>query len=248
MSRKPDDSSGQKWLATFLLSGCLLISGLGTVQAESTSKLSEDEVIEKSKAAMQPPIEYRMRIQNMETTVSQKILANGVLATRTEAVAPGQAIVLCLGGRYFDILPQSEVVIDKHQIELRPATASFLRGNDMLLSFVPEIAVGAKIDSRQVTSATLGGIPCYEIETRFSFPEMGDTSLLEGILGAGVPKTHTLTVNADTFNPIELRCFSVTGSLFQKYEYVEVARSGDVADSMFELPLTYSQCGSRDHE
>lgn len=241
MSRRQGNPPSQTWFAALLSIGCFLVAGLGTIKAEATAKLSDDEIIEKSKGAMQPPIQYRMRIQGSEATVSQKTLPNGVLATRTEAVAPGQTIVLCLGGRYFDILPQSEVVIDKNSIAVKPVTASLLRGNDMLLSFVPEIADGAKIESREVTSSTHEGIPCYKIETKFSFPGMGDTSLLARSLGAGVPKTHALTVNAETFNPIELSCFSVTGSLIQRYQYVEVARSVDIADTLFELPSTYSQ-------
>ena len=212
-----------------------------SVQAEPLAKLSDEEVLERSKAAMQPPIQYRMRVNNLETTVSQKVLANGVLATRTEAVAPGQSVLLCLDGKCYDILPHSGVVIDKTQIDVRPATASFLRTNDLMLSFVPEISEGAKIESRKVTGIVSEGKRCYEIETKFSFTELGDLSSIPKTLIESFPTTHTLKVDSETFEPIELRSSSTTGSLVQKYEYVEVHPSAEVSVDLFELPLNYSR-------
>ncbi len=241
MNRNQYLPATRTWVTMLFMAWWVFIAGVSISCAEQPAKLSDEDVIEKSAAAMRPPIQYRMRVANLETTVSQQILANGVLATRTEAVTPGQTIVLCLGGRYFDILPYSEVVIDKTQIEVRPMTAAFVRTNDLLLSLVPEVPDGVKIIARNVKSVVIDERPCYEIETKFSFPEMGDTSLLSRILGAAVPRAHVLTVDAATCDPIDLRCVSSTGSLIQKYEYVDIQRSADTPDSLFELPATYNR-------
>ena len=129
MNRNQYLPATRTWVTMLFMAWWVFIAGVSISCAEQPAKLSDEDVIEKSAAAMRPPIQYRMRVANLETTVSQQILANGVLATRTEAVTPGQTIVLCLGGRYFDILPYSEVVIDKTQIEVRPMTAAFVRTN-----------------------------------------------------------------------------------------------------------------------
>ena len=48
-----------------------------------------------------------------------------------------------------------------------------------------------------------------------------------------------MIVDAETFNPLELQCLSAVGSLIQTYEYVEVERSVEVPDDLFDLPSDY---------
>ena len=144
-----------------LCMACLTITGLAFADDSPTV----DDILRQLPAAQSLPVRYRMRIANsansIEAIVSQKLLANGVLATRTEAVAPSQTILVCLDGKCYEVLPQSKVVIDKTQIKVTPATAHLLRCNEMSFSFVPEIPEGVTVLSRKATPIMRGQRQCY---------------------------------------------------------------------------------------
>ena len=115
-----------------------------------------EELIQRLPESQSLPVQYRISrnaANATEVVVSQKRLKNGVLAIRTEAIAPSQTIMILLGEDIYEILPQSEVVIDKNLIPRRPATGHLLRSNETSQCYIPSMPLGAKIVSQKVSVA-----------------------------------------------------------------------------------------------
>jgi len=67
--------------------------------ADSTEPPTAGEVLERAREAMTPPVQFRIRVGDVESIVSQKEIGSQGIAVRTETVAPGfELIVLVLDG------------------------------------------------------------------------------------------------------------------------------------------------------
>lgn len=67
--------------------------------ADSAEPPTAREVLERAREAMMPPVQFRIRVGGVESTVSQKEIGEQGLAARTETVAPGfEQTVLVLDG------------------------------------------------------------------------------------------------------------------------------------------------------
>ena len=67
--------------------------------ADSAEPPTAREVLERAREAMMPPVQFRIRVGGVESTVSQKEIGEQGLAVRTETVAPGfEQTVLVLDG------------------------------------------------------------------------------------------------------------------------------------------------------
>ncbi len=217
----------------------LLILLTASVSAQDIPTV--EELIQRLPESQSLPVQYRISrnaANAKDVVVSQKRLKNGVFATRTEAIAPSQTIILLLGEEIYEILPQSEVVIDKNLIPRSPETGHLLRSNETSQGYIPSMPLGAKIVSQKVSATTLDGVACYELVTDFTL-FMGDTSFLPSILQTAIPRSHTLVVNAETIDPLEFKCHGVTGVLLQSLKYLEVKRHAEISDDLFTLPHHY---------
>lgn len=229
------------------LTSCwFLLLTLLTASVSAQDIPTVEEFIQRLPESQSLPVQYRISRNGanaQDVVVSQKRLKNGVLATRTEAIAPSQTIMLLFGEdihgeEIYEILPQSEVVIDKNLIPRSPVTGHLLRSNETSLCYIPSMPLGAKIVSQKVSATTLEGVACFELVTEFSL-FMGDMSVLPSILQIAIPRSHTLVVNAETFDPLEFKCHGVTGVLLQSLKYLEVKRHADISDDLFTLPDHY---------
>jgi hypothetical protein len=63
----------------------------GVDPAASAEPPKAREVLERAREAMTPPVQFRMRVDGVESTVSQKEIGEQGLAVRTETVAPGES-------------------------------------------------------------------------------------------------------------------------------------------------------------
>jgi hypothetical protein len=70
--------------------------------ADSTEPPTASEVLERAREAMTPPVQFRIRVDGVESTVSQKEIGEQGLAVRTETVAPGfeQTVLVFDGDMY----------------------------------------------------------------------------------------------------------------------------------------------------
>jgi hypothetical protein len=74
----------------------------GVDPAASAEPPKAREVLERAREAMTPPVQFRMRVDGVESTVSQKEIGEQGLAVRTETVAPGfeQTVLVFDGDMY----------------------------------------------------------------------------------------------------------------------------------------------------
>jgi len=220
-------------LALLLL--CLLVPSAGL--ADELPILAD--ILKKSKEALAPPVRYRIRLNGRETTVSQKVLANGVLASRTEAVSPSQTIVITLGDDNYDVLTQSRVVIDKTGIALGAFSPSYLRGSELSNCYIPSDPTNATIADQQLATITRGEKEYYAVTTTFSSEQLKSTSLMQSILGSGTVASSYLVVDKQTLTPVELEYLSPLGASISSYEFLEILRLPEPTDDDFILPAEY---------
>ena len=198
-----------------------------------------DEILKKSIEALAPPIQYRIRVRGVETTVSQKQLPNGLLASRTEAVAPSQTIMISLGDKNYDVLPQSRVVIDKNQV-LNNRKPTVIRTNELFLSFIPEIPENTVVADQKSAIVIQDGKQLYEIKTQFSTTAIENFNMMPDLLRKGVLAGTSLLVDKTTLAPVELEFVSAMGTPICKFEYVEIVRSAEISDDLFVLPSEFT--------
>ena len=86
-------------VAAMIVAAISLSIFAGASGADSTEPPTAREVLERAREAMTPPVQYRIRVGDVESIVSQKEIGEQGLAVRTETVAPGfEQIMLVLDG------------------------------------------------------------------------------------------------------------------------------------------------------
>lgn len=89
-------------VAAIIVAALSLSIFTGARGADSTETPTAREVLERAREAMSPPVQYRIRVGGVESTVSQKEIGEQGLAVRTETVAPGfeQTVLVFDGDMY----------------------------------------------------------------------------------------------------------------------------------------------------
>lgn len=218
-----------------------LLASSSVAQGEPSAK----EILQRWDDALAPPVRYRVRVGRRETTVSKKMLPGGVLATRTEPVEGSQTIMLSLGDKYYEILPQSRVVIDKNSLMSgdKPLSQDIRGRNELSLRFTPAAPDDAKIVDEQVAPLTRDGREFYKVTLGFSSPlqeGIGKLPFAPEILTRGVQAGQSLIVDKESLTPVELETLSTTGDVLTKFEYLDVDQSAPLADDLFQLPADYA--------
>jgi len=88
---------------TAMIVAALSLSIFARAEGEDSSEPPKArEVLERAREAMTPPVQFRMRVDGVESTVSQKEIGEQGLAVRTETVAPGfaQTVLVFDGDMY----------------------------------------------------------------------------------------------------------------------------------------------------
>jgi len=89
-------------LAAMIVAALSLSIFAGVDPAASAEPPTAREVLERAREAMTPPVQFRIRVDGVESTVSQKEIGEQGLAVRTETVAPGfeQTVLVFDGDMY----------------------------------------------------------------------------------------------------------------------------------------------------
>jgi len=214
----------------------LCIPLMSTCFADEQSQL--EEILGKSVAALAPPVQFRIRVRGIETTVSQKTLPNGMLASRTEPAAPSKTVLISLGTENYEVLNESRVVIDKNRIT-NAGTPLNVRTNEMSWSFIPEMPENASIIGRKMTRVTHFDKEYYRIETKFTSALLEAAKAMPDVLKESLCETQLLLIDKSSLAPWELECVSLTGKSILKYQYLEILPSSTLPDDFFALPSEY---------
>lgn len=85
--------------------GVMIVASIGAVTgrailgADVPPQPSAREVLERAREAMTPPVQYRIRVDDVESIVSQKVIGEQGVAVRTDSITPGsEQYSLVLGG------------------------------------------------------------------------------------------------------------------------------------------------------
>lgn len=194
------------------------------------------EVLKQADTALRPPVKLQMQIASLKGVVSQKILSNGKLASRTEAVSPSQAVLISYDDANYEILPLCRLVIDKTQIEIDEYLKGRLRCNENALSFLPEVPPGFTVLSQEMESTERDGKSCYQIKTTYSAWILKASKNLDGLLQNGFPSVHLLIIDKSNMQPVELQSIAASGKILKKYEYLDISHPDDIPDDLFRLP------------
>ena len=220
-----------------MLVGVTVLSICSTCLADHQSDLHE--VLRLSGQHLSPPVRYRARVKSFETTVTQKMLPSGLLASRTEAASPSQTVLISRGNSNYEVLTQSRVVIDKTRIADAAAKPYVLTQNECSVSFIADMPANATIARQEMTTVTRAGKEYYKITTHLSSPSIKVTESFPASLRRGIRATQALLVEKATFTPVELEYLSPSGSSIRKIEYLEITPAPDTSDNLFELPSDY---------
>ena len=89
-------------VAAIIVAALSLSIFTGARGADSTEPPTAREVLERAREAMTPPVQFRIRVGGVESTVSQKEIGEQGFAVRTETVAPGfeQTVLVFDGDMY----------------------------------------------------------------------------------------------------------------------------------------------------
>lgn len=219
-----------------------LLASSSVAQGEPSAK----EIQQRWDDALAPPVRYRVRVGRRETTVSKKMLPNGVLATRVEPVEGSQTIMLSLGDKHYEILPKSRIVIDKNRLMSgdKPVSQDIVGRNELSLRFIPAAPDGAKVVDEQVVPLTRDGQEYYKVTLGFSSPLQDGVAKLPFVPDAlmrGVQGGQSLIVDKETLTPVELETLSTTGSTLSKFEYIDIDSPASISDELFQLPAAYAK-------
>jgi len=164
------------------------------------AELTAQEILDKSKAAMAPPIQYRMKCGGVESVVSTGRAADGTVATRSDAIIAGRPRnSLMLSHETYEWYPQTKVIIDTSKIQK----------DIMDRAAQMKTALEGRTIKRNVVLAgtvTRNGKPAYVIEERWS-----DESAAKAPLPAGtaLPGGTQSVIDKETFLLLETRNLTV---------------------------------------
>jgi hypothetical protein len=194
-------------------------------------ELTADEILQRSKEAMAPPIRYRMINNGMSTILSQKTLPDGVTATRIESSSPSR-IALLRGRESYEFHPEQGVGIDMSLMQQSALTRA---------ANIAE-ALGEKASAvNRVSTALIGGRECYEITKSFSPDALAamSKSLPDSAkkqIWAKLPREEQTLIDKQTFVRIATRTVSQSGSTISESEYRDIEHSVDLPDDLFLPP------------
>ncbi len=225
------------------LRGAVLLVSFWSVQPSFADAPPVDAVLKSWAGAFSAPVRYQVKLHHHETTVSHKLLADGVQAIRVEAVQGSQTVMLYLGGKVYEVLPQSRIVIDKNHFAVPPIEAK-LQGNELSLWFLPDFCLEGTDFILAGTGNVRGAEAIYELRgavpNRATVTDLpAHATLLRRALGK-VRSEVRLKVNRKSLLPTEFESLAADGSSLGVYTFHNIDGSPSFDDDTFEIPQAYT--------
>jgi hypothetical protein len=210
---------------------CAALDVVGAVSPAYATDLTAEDVMERSKDAMRPPIRYRIIQKGTSSLLSQKALADGTLATRLESSSPAR-IALYLANGSYEFYPDRGIGYDTSLVQ----QSAIGRATQLAETLGDKSAAAL-----QMRSITLGERDCYEVTKTFS------SELLAAITNklpesarlraqSTLAQAERLVIDKSTFLLIATRAFSVSGTAISESEYHDIEHPSDMHDSLFLPP------------
>jgi hypothetical protein len=199
----------------------------------SANELTADEILQRSKDAMQPPIRYRTISQGGSTLVFQKMLSDGSMATRREQSSPVPKISLIVGKSVSEFYLDHGVGIDMSNMINSVASQA------TAMSLNPGAPAAGTLKVRTVSNED--GRECFEV-TRFHPPHLiaavsnGLPEAVKKRIEARIPMETRTLIDRKTFEMVETRTVSQTGSTISLSEYREIEQPVELSDDLFLPP------------
>ena len=207
----------------------IAVAGPRSVLADLTA----DEIMAASNDAMSKPIKYRTVNGQLESVVYRKTLANGTVASLTEAGPPLNTIRLKYGETNFELFPTKHLAINKHLIKenivKQAQSAASQRKNP-----------SARTSLRLVGTVEHDGRQCYEIESILP------TDVIAAVAKT-MPNVSTAMVPAKTRQLIDKKSYLLVlresiladGTSTSKIEYKDISPQPDLTDDFFQVPTGF---------
>lgn len=202
---------------------------LAAVLPVHAAEITVDEIMQRSREAMKPPIRYRMYSEGVATLVCQKILSDGRTATRLESSSPVHKISLIVDESSCDYFPDSGIGID----------ASFISGH--LRGSAQSVSTKTATPARLSTIVSADGRECYVISRPLPF-DIGAglaNSIPESARAQFQQKTTRETqtlIDMRSFELVEQRRVSNAGMMISQTQHRAIEHSVALPDDLFLPP------------
>ena len=215
------------WIAALLAMSCAFFIFSPHLVAED---LSADEILKKSAEAMKPPIQYRIHTAETDMRVSQKMMPDGTIASRTESTKPVPKISLMLGKENYDAYPTHGIAIDTQLI--------FQGAKDQAAAAFAAIKLPPANSAKVKGTVAREGRECYEIETRIA-TELIDalSQSLPDNFRKQMPAGNRFLIDKESFQMVEMQTMVQDGSVSQQMAFKDIVTQPDLSDDLFLLPL-----------
>lgn len=194
------------------------------------AQYSAEEILNKSKEAMKPPIQYRIRTSGIDAKVYQKIMPDGTLASRTETEVPFPKISLVLGNDSYDAFPSHGIALD---------TRFMLQKGKAQASTIASAIEGQPANSAKIIGMVVrDGRECYQVETTISPSVIAAFSkTLPENARKMLPSGNRFIIDKETFLMVEVETLSGTSSSTNKQEYKDIVLNPAFSNELFLLPV-----------
>jgi len=212
-----------------------VVSGEMVPQAQSAEPLSAREVLDKSRAAMLQPVQYRVTNNNVETLISSKMQPDGSLWHRSEVISPVLSMVtLIVGKESYVWFPKTKLGMDTQLIhESMRKQATQVRENsdpktpNSVVTFLPDVVKG--------------NVAYFVVEEKY--PDSMDSGLAKALpAGSPRPDAQKTVVEKTTFFPVEMTTSfkgSTTPTPDQTLAYSDIRINPSLANELFLPPSGY---------
>ncbi len=206
----------------------IFLAYAGGVSSASAQDLTAEEILAKSKEAMQQPLSYRIVDEKFETTVYQKTLADGTKAVFKEAVSKKDSLLpfkitsLQKGNRSYEIYLEEGIVLD---------TSFRIRKTD-------ELKKAAENNSQKKEQGVEPSEQKDDLSSRYTVeiaPHNGKNCYLVSWKAKDI--IFRYIIEQGTFLELEVDVVKETGErLFGVNEKKDLTLCPDLTDDFFQIP------------
>jgi hypothetical protein len=214
-----------------------LLLAYGPVSVVFAADLTVDEILERSKDAMRPPIRYRVVRNGVSTVVYQKLFSDGALATRMESSSPVRRIVLVLKDKSYEFYPDHGLSIETSLLQSSVSSEVSALSGDLTRKASKNSQVRRIVtnDSQRYFEITTSVPPALASAVAKALARALPEKANETARVAVPRETRTL-IDERTFRLVEMRTVSQGGATISRSEYREIDHPSDLRDDLFLPP------------
>jgi outer membrane lipoprotein-sorting protein len=195
---------------------------------------SAQEILEKAKTSMESMMKCRIIVGTNEMVFYQKILTNGITASRCEMSTPIKKINLNSDGKMYELYPDANVAIDQ----------------DFMLKTMQQISQGRKESSLSLLgnfysyAAKLIGLSTYEGKNCFDIQAIMPPEVQTNLQAMLPEKAGKLDIEqqylieTNTYHILQTKVFS-QGSPISKMEFKDIEMTAELPNDLFMVPKGY---------